>query len=189
MPSLPRLLILTAAVLLAPGCRKIADTFFVVTAETDELCKAERGLTFSGDGTDTLTHTVIFPLGQMGTDLPEGHLETELRVRLFELDVMRGEVDLKEDLQVVKVSLRRRGATEFIRTLLEQENNASSQAFTPTRLVLRAVEAASVPELARDEQVEMVLEARTRRPLPAWTADLQVCASLRAEVHYFHLIY
>jgi|GEM_PF-1117951 len=189
MPALPRVLMLTTAVLFAPGCRKIADTFFVVTAETDELCKSERSLTFSGDGTDTLTRTVTFPLGQMGADLPEGHLETELRLRLFELDVTGGAVDLKENLQMVKVSLRRQGATEFIRTLLEQENNAPSQAFTPTRLVLRGVEAASVPELARDEQVELVLEARTREPLPEWTADLQVCASLRAEVHYFHLIY
>ncbi|MBM7113591.1 hypothetical protein [Archangium primigenium] len=188
MPLPTRALLLLTAVLLAPGCRRIADTFFVVNAETDELCKREPALTFVPDGTDTLTHTVTFPLGQLGADLPPGSLETELRLRLFELDVTGGDATLDlSQIDTVKVSLRRVGATEFIRTLLEYGN--SSQGFSPTRLTLRAVEAASVPQLARDEQVELVFEARGHLPTQPWTVDLQACASLRAEVHAFQFIY
>jgi hypothetical protein len=188
MPSMPRVPLLLAALLLAPGCRQIADTFFVVNAETDELCKREPAVTFTPDGTDVLTHTVTFPLGQLGADLPPGSLETELRLRLFELDVTGGDESLDlSRIDTVKVSLRRMGASEIIRTLLEYGN--SSQGFSPTRLTLRAVEAASVPQLGRDEQVELVFEARGNLPIRPWTADLRACASLRAEVHAFQFIY
>ncbi|HEY0093384.1 MAG TPA: hypothetical protein VGB96_03630 [Archangium sp.] len=188
MRALCRVLPLTATLLLAPGCRKIADTFFVVNAETEEICENQRSLEFPAAGPETrrLERTFEFPLGQIGADLPEGRLETEFRLKLFELDVTGGEVDLS-GLEYAKVSLKRPGAQEVIRTLLEFQQ--PSQAFSPTRLTLRGVEAASVAQLAREDRVELVFEVRGTLPPQAWTADLRACAGLRAEVHYFELIF
>ena len=188
MSALPRVLLLTATTLLAPGCRKISDTFFVVNAETEEICKTERSIPIpaAAPGTGTLAHTFEFPLGQIGADLPEGRLETEFRLKLFELNVTGGDADLS-GLEYAKVSLRRPGAQEVIRTLLEYRQ--PSQAFSPTRLTLRGVEAASVAELARQERLELVFEAQGTLPTQAWTADIRACAGLRAEVHYFELIF
>ena len=113
--ALPRTALLLASMLLASGCKEIADTFFVVTSETESLCQSEHGLSFAaaGPGADTLVQTVTVPLGQIGQDLPEGPLTTELWLRLFELDVTGGGADLSA-LRTVKVSLRRQGATELI---------------------------------------------------------------------------
>jgi hypothetical protein len=188
MPALPRALLLCAVLLLAPGCRKIADTFFVVGLNSEELCKTERNVTFSAStpGPATVEKTVRFPLGQLGQDLPEGRLETELRLRLFELNVTGGEVDLG-GIEYAKVSLRRQGSGEVIRTLLEYRRPA--QVFSPTQLSLRGVEPASVPQLAREESVELVFEATGDLPQQEWTADIQACADMQAEVHSFHLIF
>lgn len=188
MRALPRVLLLTATTLLASGCRKIADTFFVVNAETEEICKTERSLAFPAAAPDTrtLVHVFDFPLGQIGQELPEGRLETEFRLKLFELDVTGGEADLS-GLEYAKVSLRRPGAQEVIRTLLEYRQ--PSQAFSPSRLALRGVEAASVAELAREDRLELVFEAQGTLPPQAWTADIRACAGLRTEVHYFELIF
>lgn len=187
MSPLARVLLLTATALLTSGCRKIADTFFVATAETEQLCKTERAVSFPGApaGQRTLEYTVEIPLGQFGEELPAGRLDTELWLRLLELDVPEGGVDLTQ-LQTVKVSLRREGATEFIRTLLEYSQ--PSQVFSPTRLTLRAVEAAKVPELGRDARVQLVLEARGTLPTQPWTANILTCVGVRAEVHYFQFI-
>lgn len=172
---------------LLPGCREIADTFFVVNGETQQQCKTQQGLMFpAASGEGSLTYTLEFPLGQVGNDLPDGQLDTEFRLRLFELVVTGGDADLS-GIQSAKVSLRRSGSTELIRTLVE--SNQPSQAFSATRLTLRGVEPASVPQLGRDEQVELVLEAQGTLPSQPWTADLQACVGLSSEVHYFHLIF
>ncbi|MCY1081786.1 hypothetical protein [Archangium lansingense] len=190
MRALPRVLLLTATTLLASGCRKIAETFFVVKAETEEICKTRRSIEFPAPAPSaspgTLEYTFEFPLGQIGTDMPEGQLETEFRLKLFELEVMGGEVDLST-LEYAKVSLRRPGAQEVIRTLLEYQQ--PSQAFSPSRLTLRGVEAASVAQLARQDRLELVFEARGTLPTHAWTADIRACAELREEVHYFEFIF
>jgi len=188
MRAHPRVLLLCAVTLLTSGCRKIADTFFVVDLETEEICKTEQGLAFpaSPAGTATLEQTLSFPLGQVGAELPEGRLDTQLRLRLFELDVTGGEVDLS-GIEYAKVSLRRPGSTEVIRTLLEYRRPA--QVFSPTRLSLRGVEAVQVPELARDDHVELVFEASGNLPQQAWTTDVRACAGLFGRVHYFDVIF
>jgi pyruvate-formate lyase-activating enzyme len=188
MRALSRVLPLTALTLFAPGCRKVADTFFVVNAETEEICKSQRNIEFTAAGPDTRTLTYIFefPLGQLGADLPEGRLETDFRLRLFQLDVSGGGADLS-GLEYARVSLRRVGAQEVIRTLLEYRQ--PSQAFSPTQLTLRGVEAASVAELAREDRLELVFETQGTLPARAWTADILACAGLRAEVHYFNFIF
>ncbi len=73
MRALPRVLLLCIATLLTSGCRKIADTFFFVDLETEEICKTERSLAFpaSPAGTATQEQTLTFPLGQVGAELPE----------------------------------------------------------------------------------------------------------------------
>ncbi|HYO65436.1 MAG TPA: hypothetical protein VEU33_05085 [Archangium sp.] len=188
MRALPRVLLLTTALLLAPGCRKIADTFFVVNAETEEICKSQRSIAFTAAGPDTrtLVYTFEFPLGQLGADLPPGRLETDFRLRLFQLDVTGDSADLG-GLEYAKVSLRRMGAEEPIRILLEYRQ--PSQAFSPTQLMLRGVEAASVAELAREDRLELVFETQGTLPAQPWTADILACAGLRAEVHYFDFIF
>ncbi|PTL84238.1 hypothetical protein [Vitiosangium sp. GDMCC 1.1324] len=188
MRTLPRVLLLTATTLLTSGCRKLADTFFVVNAETEEICKTERSISFPAATPDTraLTHTFEFPLGEIGADLPEGRLATDFRLRLFELAVTEGGADLST-LEYAKVSLRRTGSTEIIRTLLEYQQ--PTEAFSPTSITLRGVEAASVPQLARDDRLELVLEARGTLPPQAWTGDIRACAGLSAEVHYFDFIF
>ncbi len=190
MRALPRVLLLTAVTLLASGCRKIADTFFVVNAETEEICRTGRSIPFPAAAPDagpgTLEYVFEFPLGQIGADLPEGRLETEFRLKLFELVVSGGVVDLSA-LESAKVSLRRPGAQEVIRTLLEYRQ--PSQAFSPSRLTLRGAEAVSVAELARQDRLELVFEARGPLPTQAWTADIRACAGLREEVHYFEFIF
>lgn len=188
MRALPRVLLLTATTLLAPGCRKIADTFFVMNAETEEICKNQRSIAFPAAAPDTrtLVHIFEFPLGQLGADLPKGRLETDFRLKLFELNVTGGGADLS-GLEYAKVSLRRPGAQEVIRTLLEYRQ--PSQAFSPTQLTLRGVEAASVAQLAREDRLELVFETQGTLPAQAWTADIQACAGLRAEVHYFEFIF
>lgn len=188
MRALPRVILLTVTTLLTSGCRKIADTFFVVNAETEEICKTERSISFPAaeQNTGPLTHTLEFPLGEVGADLPEGWLATEFRLRLFELTVTGGDADLS-GIEYAKVSLRRPGSTEIIRTLLEYQQ--PSEAFSSTGITLRGVEAASVPQLARDDRLELILEARGTLPPQAWTADLRACAGLWTEVHYFDLIF
>jgi hypothetical protein len=188
MRALPRVLLLCAATLLTSGCRKIADTLFLVYVETDEICKTERSLAFPAtpQGTTTLQQTLSFPLGQLGADLPEGRLETELRLRLFELNITAGGADLS-GIEYATVSLRRPGSTEIIRTLLEY--NRPAQVFSPTQLSLRGVEAVNVPQLGREEQVELIFEASGELPRQAWAADVLACAGLSAQVHYFELIY
>ena len=188
MRALSRVLLLSTALLFTPGCRKLADTLFVVDVETEELCKTERSLSFPATppGTETLERTFQFPLGQMGADLPEGRLDTQMRLRLFELSLVGDGADLS-GIEHAKVSLRRPGSAELIRTLVEYRQ--PSQAFSPTRLALRGVEAVSVPQLAREDHVELVFEAHGDLPRQAWTADLQACAGLWARVHYFELIY
>ncbi|HYO53475.1 hypothetical protein [Archangium sp.] len=188
MRALPRVLLLTTTTLLTSGCRKIADTFFVVNAETEQICETERNITFPAAAPEagTLVHIFEFPLGQIGADLPEGRLDTEFRLRLFELDVTGGGADLS-GLEYAKVSLRRPGSAEVIRTLSEYRQ--PSQAFSPTRLTLRGVEAASVAQLAREDRVELVFEAQGTLPSQEWTADIQACAGLKAEVHYFEFIF
>jgi hypothetical protein len=188
MRTLPRVLLLCAVTLLTSGCRKIADTFFFVDLETEEICKTERSLEFpaSAAGTATVERTLSFPLGQVGADLPEGRLDTQFRLRLFELDVTGGEADLT-GIEYAKVSLRRPGSAEVIRTLLEYRRPA--QVFSPTRLSLRGVEAVQVPQLAREDEVELVFEASGNLPQQAWTADVRTCAGLFGRVHYFDVIF
>jgi hypothetical protein len=188
MRALPRVLLLSAALLLSSGCRRIADTFFVVDIETEEICETERSLAFAAATPEpaALERTVRFPLGQLGADLPEGRLDTEFRLRLFELTVTGGDADLS-GIEYAKVSLRRAGSTEIIRTLLEYRRPA--QVPSPTRLTLRGVEAVSVPQLAREDHVELVFEAQGDLPRQEWTADIQACAGLWARVHDFELIF
>jgi hypothetical protein len=188
MPALPRALLLSAVMLLAPGCRQIADTLFVMDVETEEICKTERSFEFPAapPGTASIARSLQFPLGQIGADLPEGQLATELRLRLFELNVTAGGADLS-GIEYAKVSLRRPGSTEIIRTLLEYQR--PTQVFSTTQLTLRGVEAVTVPQLAREDHVELIFEASGDLPAQAWTAEARACAALWARVHYFEVIF
>ena len=183
----PRPWLSLLALTLLPGCRQIADTFFVMNAETQQQCITAHDVTPTADASSgRLTYTLSFPLGQVGGDLPVGQMDTEFRLRLFELTVTSGDADLS-GLQFARVSLERTGSEELIRTLVEAEQ--PSQEFSASRLTLRGVEPASVPQLGRDAQVKLVFEAQGRLPTQPWTADLQACVGLRSEVHYFNPVF
>lgn len=188
MAAPPRALLLCALALLTSGCRQLADTLFVMDVETDEICKTERSLEFPAvpAGTRTLTQSIQFPLGQMGKDLPDKQLTAELRLRLFELNVTGGGADVR-GIEYAKVSLRRLGSTEIIRTLLEYQR--PEQVFSSTQLTLRGVEAVTVPQLAREDEVELIFEATGDLPTQPWTADVQACGGFSAQAHYFDLIF
>ncbi len=187
MRALPLLLLSTLALLLS-GCRDIADTFFIVEAENEEICKTLRGAGFPGapSGLSTIHYTFPFPIGQMGSELPEGRLESELSLKLFEITVTEGDADLSS-IEYAKISLRRQGSTEIIRTLLEYNRPADTLA--TSRLIVQGIDTVNVPELARDEVVDLVFEARGSLPPQGWKADLRACASVWARVHYFDFIF
>jgi len=187
MRALP-CLFLTSLALLVSGCRDIADTFFIVEAENEEICKTLRGAGFPAapPGISTIHYTFPFPIGQMGADLPAGRLESELSLKLFEITVTAGNADLSS-IEYAKISLRRQGSTEVIRTLLEY--NRPADALATSKLIVQGIDTVNVPELARDEVVDLVFEARGSLPQQGWKADLRACAGVWARVHYFDFIF
>jgi hypothetical protein len=181
-------LLLSTLALLVSGCRDIADTFFIVEAENEEICKTLRGAGFPGapEGIATIHYTFPFPIGQIGSELPEGRLESELSLKLFEITVTEGNADLSS-IEYARISLRRQGSTEVIRTLLEY--NRPADVFSTAKLTVQGIDTVNVPELARDEVVDLVFEARGSLPRQAWKADLRACAGVWARVHYFDFIF
>jgi hypothetical protein len=181
-------LLLSTLALLVSGCRDIADTLFIVEAENEEICKTLRGVGFPGapNGTSTLNYTFPFPLGQLGSELPEGRLESALSLKLFEITVTEGNADLST-IEYAKISLRRQGTDEIIRTLLEY--NRPAEVYSTTKLTVQGIDTVDVPGLARDEAVDLVFEARGGLPPQGWKADLKACAGIWARVHYFDFIF
>jgi hypothetical protein len=188
MRALPRALLPCAALLLATGCGDIADTLFIVEVETEQICKVQRAITFpaSQRGTTSFSYAFELPLGQVGAELPDGRLESELRLRKFELVVTSGNANMNA-LDSARVSLRRPGSAEIIRTLVEYQR--PSQGSAPERLTLYGVDPVDVPQLARESSVELLFEASGTLPEQAWTVDIEACAGLWARVHYFDLLF
>lgn len=182
-PSL-RTLLLSAAATLASGC---GGSPFFVEAETEEVCKTEQNIQFPAalPGTASIQQTFELPIGDMGASLPEGQMESELRLKVFEITVTGGGADLS-GIERATVSLRQPGTTSALKVIdyTRPANLPSGQ-----KLTLTATTPVDMLELARQDTLELSFEARGALPQQSWTASLRACAGLRARVEYFDLVF
>lgn len=182
-PSL-RILLLTATASLVTACE---GPLFFAEAETEEICKTEQRVTFPAalPGTSSVQQTFELPIGDTGSALPEGDMESELRLKLFEVTATSNNVDLRS-IESATLTLRQPGSTTGIRLV---EYRRPSDTGPMTKLTLTASAPIDVLELAREDTLEMTFEARGALPQQEWTASLRACAGVRAKVDYFDLIF
>lgn len=175
-----RVLLLSATALLATGC----DSLFFIEAEAEEICKAEPNIEFPAalPGTASVQQTLTFPLGDFADPLPEeADVETELRLKVFEVTA---DTDLS-GIERASVSVRRPGTEE---TILIGEYRRTGTGATQT-LRLTGSGAVDLLDLARQEELDFLFDARGSLPTRAWTATLRACAGVRARASYFDLVF
>lgn len=182
-PSL-RILLLTASASLVTACE---GPLFFAEAEMEEICKTEPTVTFPAalPGTTSVQQTFELPIGDTGSSLPEGDLESELRLKVFEVTATSNNVDLRS-IESATLTLRQPGSTTGIRLV---EYRRPSDSGPLTKLTLTASAPLDVLELARENKLEMTFEARGALPQQEWTASLRACAGVRAKVDYFDLVF
>lgn len=180
--------LVAAVALLASGCREIADALLTMEVETEQVCRTQPQAVLPAPlpGQRVARYAFVFPLGQVGSELPPGPMESSLWLHRFKLRVEPGGVDLRE-VERASVSLRRLGASEPIRVLAEYYRSARPTA--AESLVLQGVERVAVPDLAREQAVELVLELEGTLPQEPWRADLEACAGWWARVHHLRVVY
>ncbi len=175
-----RALLLSATALLATGC----DSLFFIEAEAEEICKAEPNIEFPAafPGTASVQQTLTFPLGDFADPLPaEADVETELRLKVFEVTA---DTDLS-GIERASVSVRRPGTEEAI---LIGEYRRTGTGATQT-LRLTGSGAVDLLDLARQEELDFLFDARGSLPTRSWTATLRACAGVRAKASYFDLVF
>lgn len=175
-----RALLLSCLALLATGC----DSLFFIEAEAEEICKTEPGLEFPAafPGTASVQQTLTFPLGDFADPLPEeADVETALRLKLFEV---AADTDLS-GIERATVSVRKPGTED---TILIGEYRRTSTTATQT-LRLTGSGAVDLLDLARQEELDFVFDARGSLPTESWTASLKACAGIRAKASYFDLVF
>jgi hypothetical protein len=175
-----RALLLASTVLLATGC----DSLFFIEAEAEEICKSQSDLDFPAalPITVSVQQTLTFPLGDLADPLPdEADVETELRLKVFEVTA---DTDLS-GIERATVSVRRPGTEQLI-----QIGEYRRSGTTPTQ-VIRLTSSGSVDlmDLARQEELDFVFEARGSLPSEDWSATLRACAGVRAKASYFDLVF
>lgn len=178
-----RTLLLTATASLGAACGPL----FFVEAEIEEICNREDDISFPAAPPDTLTIQQDFelPLGDIGDSLPDGSLETELHLKLFEVSTANNGVDLSA-IEYATVKLRPAGSATPI-VLAEYQRPAGAG---PLRtLSLTGSVPVDVMELAREEQLHLTFEARGALPPVEWTGSLRACAGVRAKVKYFDVVF
>lgn len=179
-----RALLLTATASLGTAC---GGPLFFVEAEIEEVCNREDDVSFPAapSGISSIQQNFALPLGDIGASLPDGALETELHLKLFEVNVTHGDVDLSA-IEHASVKLRPAGSGTPI-TLVEYQRPAGAG---PLRtLALTASVPVDVMELAREEQLDLTFEARGALPQEQWTGSLRACAGVRAKVEYFDVVF
>lgn len=181
MRMLPyRALLLSAALLATTGC----ESLFTIEAEAEEICKTEADIAFPGvlPINGTVGHSLTFPLGDFSEPLPpEAELKSEMRLKVFELTA---DTDLS-GIERASVSVRKPGSEESIRIGDYRRTGTG-----PTQtLRITGTGAVDLLDLARQEELEVTFEASGSLPSEDWTAGLKVCAGIRAEANYFHLLF
>ncbi len=179
-----RVLVLTVAATLATGC----DSLFFVEAETEEICKTESSVSFPAapPGTLSLRQAFSLPLGDVGESLPEGQMESELRLRLFEITALSGNPDLR-GIEFATITAQPSDPAIAPIKLLDYQRPASGA--SANVISITGTNPVDVLALAREERLPLVFEARGSLPQQAWTAKVQICAGLRARVSYSDFIF
>jgi hypothetical protein len=175
-----RALLLSAALLMTTGC----ESLFTIEAEAEEICKTEADISFPGvlPITGSVRHSLNFPLGDFSEPLPaEAELKTEMRLKVFEVTA---DTDLS-GIERASVSVRKPGSDESIR-IGDYRRTGTGPSQT---LRITGTGAVDLLDLARQEELEVTFEASGSLPSEDWTADLRICAGIRAEANYFHLLF
>ncbi|MDY7227269.1 hypothetical protein [Hyalangium rubrum] len=182
MRSSYRILLLTLP-LLTVGC---GDLFYV-EAETEELCKTQRDLSFPAGLPlpGSVQQTFLFPVSDITATIPAGDTESVLRVRSFTLKATSGNPELSG---IEKASLTLRLQNQSRPTTLLEYRRAANQPSTQT-LSATGNGTLDLQELIREEELELTMEASGALPPRAWTADLTVCAGLRLKADFFDMIF
>ncbi|MBU8895443.1 hypothetical protein DRW03_14510 [Corallococcus sp. H22C18031201] len=175
-----RALLLCAAPLLVTGC----DSLFTLEVEAEEICKTQADVSFPAapSGTASVQQTLSLPLGDFAEPLPEDvEVTSALRLKTFEVDA---NTDLS-GIERATVSLRKPGSDEVI---LVGEYRRSGTG--PVRQIrLTGGGAVDVLDLAKQSNLDFVFDAKGSLPSTQWTANMKVCAAVKARANYFNLLF
>lgn len=175
-----RALLLCAVSLLATGC----DSLFSIEAEVEEICKSEADLDFPAafPGTASVQQSITFPLGDLSDPLPEdADVTSELRLKVFEVNAT---TDLS-GIERATVSVRKPGTEQLI--LIGEYRRSGTGAVRQLRLTGSG--AVDILDLATQDELDFVFEARGSLPTESWSADLKACADVKAKANYFNLLF
>lgn len=173
--------LLIALPLLATGC----DSLFYVEAQTEEVCKIQRNLTFPASIPipGTVSQTVNFPIGDISATIPEGSTEAELTVRLFELTTQ------DQDLSgIERASVALRLPDQSTPTKLLEYRRPAGQTATQ-KLSATGSGVLDINKLLSQENLELTFEASGTLPTHDWNGDLRVCAGLRLKTDVLDLLF
>lgn len=180
-----RILLLSSAALVT-GCGP-NDSLFYVEADMQEVCKTESNIHFPAalPGTASVQQAFELPIGDTGSSLPDGKMTSSLQLKVFDVKATAGNPDLR-GIESATVTLKQPGSTTPIK-LIEYKRPAT--ATSATELALTSSDAVDVLELARQQKLEFTFEARGSLPQQEWTADVRLCAGVRAKVDYFDVVF
>lgn len=176
-------ILLLAVPLLATGC----DSLFFVEAETEELCKTQRDLSFPASIAipGTVSQTFNFPVKDLTATIPTGDTEAILRLKLFELTPTSGNPDLS-GVERAALSVLLDGDTRPT-SLLEYKKTASQP--SPQKLSATGSGVLDLQKVLNQEELELTMEASGTLPTRPWTADLRVCAGVSLKADFFDMIF
>lgn len=182
MRSSFRILLITLP-LLTTGC----SSLFSVEAETEELCKTQRNVSFPGVPLPpgTVAQAFNFPIGDLVGTLPSGSTEARLRMRLFEVTATSGNPELG-GVERANVSLRFPDQATLTKVLEYRRpaNQPSTQ-----KLSAAGNGEVDINKLIGQETIEVTIEVSGQLPPRDWTADVRVCAGLFLKADVLDLIF
>jgi hypothetical protein len=180
-PSL-RILLITLP-LLTTGC----SSLFSVEAETEEICKTQRNVSFPGSIPipGTVSQTINFPIGDLTATIPAGSTEAKLRMRLFEVSATSGNPELSG---VERASVALRLPSQATATKVLEYRRPANQASTQKISATGSGEL-NINELLGQDSLELTLEASGTLPRSNWTADVRVCAGLFLKADVLDLLF
>lgn len=176
-------ILLTVLPLLTTGC----GSLFYVEAETEELCKTQRNITFPGSIPipGTVSQTFNYPVGDITATIPRGSTEAQLRVHLFEVTATSGTPDLNG---VERASVAIRLPNHNTPTMLLEYRRPANQTSTQ-KLSAAGSGVLDLNQLLEQDTLELTLEASGTLPQRDWTADVRVCAGLWLRADVLDLIF
>ncbi|MFL5345369.1 MAG: hypothetical protein ACJ8AT_11275 [Hyalangium sp.] len=176
-------ILLIALPLLTTGC---SDLFYV-EAETEEICKTQRNISFPASIPipGTVSQTINFPVGDISATIPTGSTQAQLRVRLFELTATSSNVDLN-GIDHASVALRL--PNQSTPTKLLEYKRAANQTSTQ-KISATGSGVLDLNDLIRQDNLELTFEASGTLPTKDWTGDLRICSGLWMRTNILDLIF